>query len=129
MTGSLLFNRQLSSTAGHSNINKMSRPKLRRCSSVDDHNSFDLTVDENQPKEKLFTKYDPTASDSDSGIEDFEQIPCRSHDVNDEEVEAKDETSCFDPCEDESSTETIVEPNENIEQCHLLYNDRKYFNL
>lgn len=133
MTGSVLFNRQHSSAADSSNIKPMSRPKLRRCSSVDHHNSFDLTVDEDQSKVKTFTKYDPTSSDNDSGIEDFDQqivnpVSSESNDVNDEK-EKEEELPCFEPYADENSSEPIVQQFEDSEPHGLdnIYNDRKYF--
>jgi len=131
MTGSLLFTRQHSSTAGYSNINKMARPKLRRCSSVDDHNSFEEIPDENQYKEKLFTKYDPTSSDNDSGIEDFDQqiMPVACSQTNN--VDEEEPSSCFGACEDEdfeeNSKQNILQECENFEQQGLqrIHNARK----
>jgi len=131
MTGSLLFNRQHSSTAGHSNVNKTVRPKLRRCSSADDNNSFEIIPNENQYKEKLFTKHDPTSSDNDSGIEDFDQqimnYACsKSNNVDEQEI-----LTCFGACEEEDddadSTQTVTEEFKDSEQKDLqrIHNDRK----
>jgi hypothetical protein len=132
MTGSLLFNRQHSSTAGYSNKNKMTRPKLRRCSSADDYNnSFEIIPDENKDKEKISTKHDPTASDCDSGIEDFDQhiinYVCSQSNNNEEE----ESSPVFGACEDEDSegnlTPTPTPDFENSEPYDLqrIYNDRK----
>jgi hypothetical protein len=132
MTGSLLFDRQYSSTAGHSNINKMVRRKLRRCSSADDNNSFEITSDENQSKKQLFTKHDPTSSDNDSGIEDSDQqivnyVCAQSNNVDEEET-----LPCFGACEEEEdddkdSTQTLIEEFEYSKEQDLerIHNDRK----
>jgi hypothetical protein len=121
MTGSLLLNRQHSSTAGYSNTSKMARSKLRRCSSADDH-SNEVTPDDSHHKKNLFNKRDPTASEDDSGIEDFGQI------VNDD---AQTPPPCFGACEDEYDEEdvtpTINETFEYPEQTmpERIYNDSK----
>lgn len=74
MTGSIhQLNRQHSTTAGSSNMKKSSGPKLRRCSSVDDHNSIELILDDNHHKEFFSFKREHTTSDVDSGTEEIEQ--------------------------------------------------------
>ena len=129
MTGSLLYNRQHSSTAGYSNTSKMARPKLRRCSSADDHLN-EITPDDGHPKKNLFHKRDPIASEDDSGIEDFGQI------VNDDcpqtnNVDEQTPSPCFGACEDEfneenvtpTMNETFEYPQQTIEQ--RIFQDSK----
>jgi hypothetical protein len=126
MTGPLFFNRQHSSTAGCSSKNKMARQKLRRCSSADEQSS----IDENQTKEKLFKKFEPTSSDNDSGIEDFDQqtVNYTREQKNNVEEEEEGSSPCFGACEDENveedSTPTAIQYPEQ-QDLHNIFNIRK----
>jgi hypothetical protein len=72
MTGSIhQLSRQHSSTTANTTMEKIYRPKLRRCSSADDHNSKELTPDINQ-QISVF-KRESITSDVDSGTEEIEQ--------------------------------------------------------
>jgi hypothetical protein len=66
------YTRQHSSTTVNSNPEKTHEPKLRRCSSADDHNSLELVPDDNDHKEYLYVKRERTMTD-DSGTEEIEQ--------------------------------------------------------
>jgi len=121
MTGSLLLNRQHSSTAGYPS-KKMARPKLRRCSSADEHNSFDVIPDENQNKKTIFTKHDPTSSDNDSGIEDFDQQNATGVHERINNVDEEEPSLCFGACEDENFEENSTENFIQID-AQRIYND------
>jgi hypothetical protein len=131
MTGSLLFNRQHSSTAGYSKANKMARPKLRRCSSADEHYSFEVQPDDNQDKSKFFTKRNQTPSDIDSGIEDFDQHTINTVWSPPNNVGEEEQLPCFGACEDEdfeeNPAEIITHGLQDLEQQVLqcIRNDRK----
>jgi hypothetical protein len=106
MTGSLLFNRQHSSTAGSSNVNPMIRQKLRRWSSADDCNSFEvISDDDEQYKHKLSLKCNETPSDSDSGVEDLEQQGVNFVSSPSNHVDEEEPSTDFGACEDENSEE------------------------
>jgi hypothetical protein len=106
MTGSLLFNRQHSSTAGYSNTEKVARRKLRRCSSADEHSSIEVTPDENQHKTSFFSKRDPIASEDDSGIEDSDQQNVNYVCSQSNNVKEQVPSISFGACEDEDAEET-----------------------
>jgi hypothetical protein len=131
MTGSLLLlNRQHSSTSGYSSNNKITRSKLRRCSSADDQNSIEVTPDENQYKGKFSTKFDPTVSDNDSGIEDFDQQNAKVVRSNTNNVDEEESSPCFGPCEDETNEENPIEnfqdfANNAQQSLQRLHHDRK----
>ena len=76
MTGSIpQLHRQHSSTATtHSTMEKTFRPKLRRCSSADDHSPLELCPTVNQKGKEIFSfkRASPT-SEFDSGTEENEQ--------------------------------------------------------
>lgn len=73
MTGSIpQFLRQHSSTA--TAVEKRYRPKLRRCSSADDHSPVESIPMVNQPQKEMFSFKPATpTSDIDSGTEENEQ--------------------------------------------------------
>jgi hypothetical protein len=102
MTGSLLLNRQHSTATVYPIKNKTTRRKLRRCSSADEQSSFEILSNE-----KMFTKFEPTSSDNDSGIEDFDQqvINYVREQTNEEEERS---SQCFGACEDEDVEEELT---------------------
>jgi hypothetical protein len=102
MTGSLLLNRQHSTATVYPIKNKTTRRKLRRCSSADEQSSFEILSNE-----KMFTKFEPTSSDNDSGIEDFDQqvVNCVRERTNEEEERS---SQCFGACEDEDVEEELT---------------------
>ena len=107
MTGSFVFNRQMSSTAGASTVDKSSQPKLRRCSSANEQNSLDPILDDALLKLKLATKRTQSPSDDDSGTEDVEPqvAPSSNHsEKNDEEEDAQ--SLVFEGCQDEGIGDT-----------------------
>ncbi len=55
-------------------MEKSYRPKLRRYSSADEHNSTQLTADDRLEKEKFLFKRESIGSDIDSGTEEIEQL-------------------------------------------------------
>ena len=75
MTGSIhRFNRQYSSTATtNSTKEEVHQPKLRRCSSADEHNSPEFIPEVHFQKEKFSFKRGSPTSDIDSGTEEVEQ--------------------------------------------------------
>jgi hypothetical protein len=132
MTGSLLLNRQHSSTASNPKKNRMIRPKYRRCSSADENNSLEIISNTNQTKEKLFKKFEPTSSDNDSGIEDFDQHVANVVDsqTNNMQEEIEESSPCFGACEDEDVEENVTPTNIQIfeypqEDLQVILNDRK----
>lgn len=118
MTGSIIFNRQHSSTAACVKQDKMKRPKLRRCSSANDQDVIELSVNDNQYKGTVSTKCYQTSNESDSGVEDVDQSPnnftcAQSHNTDEEES-----STCFGGCEDENIEENpINRQSEYYEQC------------
>ena len=75
MTGSIpQLHRQHSSTA-HSTMEKIYRPKLRRCSSADDHSPMESMGPMVNQQQKEFFSFKPATptSDIDSGTEEIEQ--------------------------------------------------------
>lgn len=72
MTGSL-FRRQHSSSGDCGGKREMTRPKFRRCSSVDDSVIIELAIDDHPSPTECFLPCDKTVSDDDSGIEDSDQ--------------------------------------------------------
>jgi len=132
MTGSIhQFHRQHSSTTtttGSSNMGKNYRPKLRRYSSADDHNSIELIVDDNQHKEFSDLKREHTTSDTDSGTEEIEQqleqtfTATTTINDNEDNLSIKSVGPNFD--EGFSECERELQP-----KISLINNDRKLSNI
>jgi hypothetical protein len=123
MTGSLLFNRQHSSTEGNSNVNPMIRQKLRRWSSADDRNSFEVIPDDDkQYKHELPRKCNESPSDSDSGVEDLDQQVGNFVSSQPNHVGEDEPSTDFGACEDENFeehsqpiiTERLEEPAQQV---------------
>jgi hypothetical protein len=132
MTGSLLYQRQYSSTEGNSNITKMAQ--LRRCSSVDNR-SIKAILDGNQYKDKMFMKHERTPSDTDSGTEDLDQqivdLVCSETSNVNEEQSSPIFTACADEGFEETFSQVKIEefqysPEEFVQG---IQNDRKYYLL
>ncbi|CAF0989962.1 unnamed protein product [Rotaria sp. Silwood1] len=124
MTGSLLVHRQLSVVAGNSSKDKVIRPKLRRCSSAEDHNIIQVLTDDHRRITNSLIQYDQTTSDNDSGIEDFDQqvinhVRLQSNNIDDEEPLTQ-----FGACDDEGfEANPIHILNQKYQQLLDLYND------
>lgn len=111
MTGSLLFNRQVSMTAGTSNVDKAARRSLRRSSSVDSRHSMEPILDEKLHHPKGSVTKRRLRTENDSGTEDHEQSirspidsPVQDREHNDDD----DDTVCeeFGCCDDEGYGES-----------------------
>ncbi|CAF0846135.1 unnamed protein product [Rotaria sordida] len=127
MTGSLLLHRQHSSAAGYSSTDKMTRSKLRRWSSAENHNIIEITSDnDHRHIGELLNKHDQITSDNDSGIEDFDQqainlVPSQSNNIDDDEPSTQ-----FGACDDEDfEINQILNVSEQLiyQQPFDLYND------
>ena len=101
MTGPLLINRQMSSTAGQSNVDKKARRSLRRSSSADSRHSMDPIPDEKQYSVKPSKTRSRLSTENDSGTEDLSQ-PAQQ--LADSPVQDHDDDALsteFGACEDE----------------------------
>lgn len=103
MTGSISFHRQRSSNDSKSNTEKTSQPKLRRCSSAEEHHNMEPIPDEVVDKIKGGLRRDYPPSDTDSGTEDLELQPI----LMPQQVAASHDEQCdqFGACEDEGYAE------------------------
>ncbi|CAF0989851.1 unnamed protein product [Rotaria magnacalcarata] len=96
-----LFHRQNSSAGDYSNKNTMTRPKFRRCLSVENKNVLELISANHQNKTKSFFRHDQTASDNDSGIEDGDQQIVNSVCLQSNNIGEKESPTHFNAYEDE----------------------------
>ena len=97
-----MFNRQMSSTDGVSNVDKNNQQKLRRCSSVDDHRKMEPIPDDRSYKIESTMKDDYSGSDIDSGAEDLETQMVFVATHNDQHYDDDDnESNRFGAVEDE----------------------------
>ena len=108
MTGSIhQLSRQHSSTATtNTTMEKNFRPKLRRCSSADDHGLMESMVDIHQQKDFPVFKREYATSDIDSGTEEIEQ-----------QFEHVAITESFD-IDDQSSVKSFGHFDEGFSECY-----------
>lgn len=129
MTGPLLINRQMSSTAGKSNVDKKARRSLRRSSSADSRHSMDPIPDEKQYFVKPSETRPRFSTENDSGTEDLSQpaqqlagSPVQDH--NDDAIFTE-----FGACEDEGYQGAELPPPEEESRTALvqrILHDRKW---
>ncbi|CAF0732147.1 unnamed protein product [Adineta steineri] len=116
MTGTL-FKRQHSSSAGYTNVDKLTRSALRRSLSANYEHVADEIPNDNECKEKPSIKCDRIPSDADSGVEDSDQNGSSCSSSQADNIDEKEPSTDFGACADEdlkeNTTPVIPEPSTN----------------